>query len=170
MDIIIVLVFISLTLVVAGLVFFFSRLFEGDFEHGDRLSLLPLEDDDGMNQVDPENPDDKKMLAYLGDAKEMAEKKLETGPDRGATNIMINYALVIEKDADKAVAAKLSSMPEGWKDEAGSLNEFTWWCFENKVNLDQAEELSRKGVKLAAAGREKSMIMDKCRKYELNRQ
>ena len=59
MDIIIVLVFISLTLVVAGLVFFFSRLFEGDFEHGDRLSLLPLEDDDGMNQVDPEKPDDK---------------------------------------------------------------------------------------------------------------
>ncbi len=59
MDIIIVLVFISLTLVVAGLVFFFSRLFDGDFEHGDRLSLLPLEDDDGMNQVDPEKPDDK---------------------------------------------------------------------------------------------------------------
>ncbi len=59
MDIIIVLVFISLTLVIAGLVFFFSRLFDGDFEHGDRLSLLPLEDDDGMNQVDPEKPDDK---------------------------------------------------------------------------------------------------------------
>ena len=59
MDIIIALVFISLTLVIAGLVFFFSRLFEGDFEHGERLSLLPLEDDDGMNQIDPEKPDDK---------------------------------------------------------------------------------------------------------------
>ena len=59
MDIIIALVFISLTLVAAGLVFFFTRLFEGDFEHGERLSLLPLEDDDGMNQVDPELPDDK---------------------------------------------------------------------------------------------------------------
>ena len=59
MDIIIVLVFISLTLVAAGLVFFFTRLFDGDFEHGERLSLLPLEDDDGMNQVDPELPDDK---------------------------------------------------------------------------------------------------------------
>ena len=59
MDIIIALVFISLTLVIAGLVFFFSRLFEGDFEHGERLVLLPLEDDDGMNQVDPELPDDK---------------------------------------------------------------------------------------------------------------
>jgi cbb3-type cytochrome oxidase maturation protein len=59
LDIIIVLVFISLTLVVAGLIFFFSRLFDGDFEHGERLSLLPLEDDDGMNQVDPDLPDDK---------------------------------------------------------------------------------------------------------------
>jgi hypothetical protein len=58
-DIIIVLVFISLILVVGGLVFFFSRLFQGDFEHGDRLSLLPLEDDDGTNQVDAPLPGDK---------------------------------------------------------------------------------------------------------------
>ena len=64
MDIIIVLVFVSLTLVVAGLVFFFSRLFDGDFEHGERLSLLPLEDDDGMNEVDSEIADDK--LDQLG--------------------------------------------------------------------------------------------------------
>jgi len=48
MDIVIVLVFISLMLVIAGLLFFFTRLFQGDFDHGDRLSLLPLEDDDGM--------------------------------------------------------------------------------------------------------------------------
>ena len=59
MDVIIALVFISLTLVIAGLVFFFSRLFEGDFEHGERLSLLPLEDDDGMNQLDSPKGDDK---------------------------------------------------------------------------------------------------------------
>ena len=55
MDIIIALVFISLTLVIAGLVFFFSRLVEGDFEHGERLSLLPLEDDDGMKNDKPDN-------------------------------------------------------------------------------------------------------------------
>lgn len=54
MDVIIALVFISLTLVAAGLLFFFTRLFEGDFEHGERLSLLPLEDDTGMKEIDPE--------------------------------------------------------------------------------------------------------------------
>ena len=59
MDVIIALVFISLTLVIAGLVFFFTRLFEGDFEHGDRLSLLPLADDDGMNQIPTKSGDDK---------------------------------------------------------------------------------------------------------------
>ena len=52
MDILIALVFISLMLVIAGLVFFFSRLAEGDFEHGERLSLLPLADDDGMEDDD----------------------------------------------------------------------------------------------------------------------
>ena len=65
MEVIIVLVFFSLTLVIAGLVFFFTRLLDGDFEHEERLSLLPLADDDGMNQidaakeVDPGNRDDK---------------------------------------------------------------------------------------------------------------
>ena len=59
MDVIIALVFISLTLVIAGMVFFFSRLFDGDFEHGDRLSLLPLADDDGMKKNSDETEGDK---------------------------------------------------------------------------------------------------------------
>ena len=47
MDVLIVTVFVSLILVVAGLILFVSRLHGGDFEHGDRLSLLPLSDDGG---------------------------------------------------------------------------------------------------------------------------
>jgi len=39
--------FVSLMLVIAGVVLFVSRARAGDFEHGDRLSLLPLADDDG---------------------------------------------------------------------------------------------------------------------------
>ena len=46
MEVIVILVFISLCLVTAGLVFFVSRIRQGDFEHGDRLSLLPLEADE----------------------------------------------------------------------------------------------------------------------------
>lgn len=65
MDVIVVLVFFSLALVIAGLIFFFNRLHAGDFEHSERLTLLPLADDDGTKEelrrkeVDPQNGDDK---------------------------------------------------------------------------------------------------------------
>lgn len=50
MDVVIVLVFISLMLVFGALVFFASRLKDGDFDHGDRLALLPLQDDEGTSE------------------------------------------------------------------------------------------------------------------------
>ncbi|HPF35991.1 MAG TPA: cytochrome oxidase [Candidatus Krumholzibacteria bacterium] len=46
MDVLMVTAFVSLLLVVAGIVLFVSRVKAGDFEHGDRLSLLPLADDE----------------------------------------------------------------------------------------------------------------------------
>jgi len=45
-DIVIGLVVVSLALVALGLIFFFARLRAGDFDHGERLSLLPLREDD----------------------------------------------------------------------------------------------------------------------------
>lgn len=49
MDVLKITVFISLLLAVAGLVLFVSRVKQGDLEHGDRLSLLPLEDEQTDN-------------------------------------------------------------------------------------------------------------------------
>lgn len=46
MDIVIGLVVVSLALVALGLLFFFTRLRAGDFDHGERLSLLPLREDE----------------------------------------------------------------------------------------------------------------------------
>jgi hypothetical protein len=66
MDVLIVTVFVSLILVIAGLVLFVTRLRQGDFEHGDRLSLLPLEDSErpvadpqGKPQEDPQTESQK---------------------------------------------------------------------------------------------------------------
>ena len=44
MEVLIVLVFVSLVLVTAAVVMFIMRVRGGDFEHGERLSLLPLDD------------------------------------------------------------------------------------------------------------------------------
>jgi cbb3-type cytochrome oxidase maturation protein len=53
MDVVILLVFISLMLVAAALAFFIYRLREGDFEHGDRLSLAPLNNDEPAPERTP---------------------------------------------------------------------------------------------------------------------
>lgn len=55
MDILIVTLFASLVLVIAGLVFFVLRMQAGDFEHGDRLSLLPLQDDEPTDSSEDES-------------------------------------------------------------------------------------------------------------------
>jgi cbb3-type cytochrome oxidase maturation protein len=51
MDVLIILVFISLVLVVGGLIFLFQTLKSGDSEHADRLSLLPLARDDEAQET-----------------------------------------------------------------------------------------------------------------------
>ena len=65
MDVVILLVFVSLALVAAGLFFFVHRLREGDFEHGDRLALAPLADDES------------------GDAEPSSEAAADSSPESG---------------------------------------------------------------------------------------
>jgi len=54
MEILILTVFVSLTLVAAGLTFFAWNVHHGTHDHSDRLSLLPLEDD--ARQVPTDSP------------------------------------------------------------------------------------------------------------------
>ncbi len=46
MNVIPLLVFVSLVLVAFALLFFYFTVKQGDHEHADRLSLLPLEEDE----------------------------------------------------------------------------------------------------------------------------
>jgi tetratricopeptide (TPR) repeat protein len=74
--------------------------------------------------------------------------------------IMVEKSLLITGDKKAAVRYKMATMPDGWLEDAGKLNGFCWWCFENRVNLEDAERLSRKSVELAKPGRRKAMNLD----------
>ena len=54
MDVLILTLFVSLVLVAGGVIFLVVRARQGDFDHGDRLSLLPLADDAGHPEEDSE--------------------------------------------------------------------------------------------------------------------
>ena len=83
MDVIILLVFISLILVGAALAFFFSRLKDGDLDHGERLSLLPLLDDDGRNGSNDRRTATDRAADVAGDA---AERRSRTAKEEGTAH------------------------------------------------------------------------------------
>lgn len=75
-------------------------------------------------------------------------------------DLMVDKSLYMTHDNDAAVKYKKANMAEGWTEDPGQLNEFAWWCFENRVNLEEAERLARKGIELAEPGKSKAMILD----------
>lgn len=76
------------------------------------------------------------------------------------TKMAADYVLHVEKNVDKAITTKKASLAEGWMDSSEMLNSFAWWCYENKVNLEEAEQLARRGVELADSGVQKALVLD----------
>jgi hypothetical protein len=105
-------------------------------------------------------PDDKHVLNYVREGKTFAEKVKDKELQGYKDRIEISYSLYIEKDTPKAVEQKKNTYNEGWQDNANNLNNFAWWCFENKINLQEAEKMAERGINLAEAGSQKANIMD----------
>jgi tetratricopeptide (TPR) repeat protein len=101
-----------------------------------------------------------KAIPYLEKAMAMSEGSTDEGVLAIRKGMAVDHALQVEKDSDKAVALKRASMDEGWQEDAGQLNEFAWWCFENDVNLEEAQEMALKGVQLAGSDAERANILD----------
>lgn len=75
-------------------------------------------------------------------------------------DLAVLQAMYVEGDKEKGLALKRETFEEGWQDDALELNAFAWWCFENGVNLEEAETLARKGAELATDGDTRAMILD----------
>jgi len=97
---------------------------------------------------------------YLGDAVRETAGRSDGPIGAARRELLVEHALVVERDSTRAVQLKKASMRDGWMRHAESLNHFAWWCFENRLNLEEAESFARKGVELADAGREKANLLD----------
>jgi len=74
--------------------------------------------------------------------------------------LAVDYILLVEQDPDKALGVYRSRFPEGWTEDPEKLNEFAWWCFENNINLEEAQAMAMKGIELAENDAERANIMD----------
>jgi tetratricopeptide (TPR) repeat protein len=99
-------------------------------------------------------------VPFVQSAIEKTENTTDADVMTQRKKLLPDYALLVLKDKDKAVAYKKDSLGEGWTDRSSDLNRFAWWCFENKINLDEAYTMAGKGVQLAKPGTEKAQILD----------
>ena len=99
-------------------------------------------------------------VPYLKEAMAASEGNTDEDVAKARGRVGVDYALLVEHDNDKAVTLKKATMPEGWQDDARRLNSYAWWCFENGVDLEEAQALSLKSVELASSDQEKAGYLD----------
>ncbi len=99
-------------------------------------------------------------VAYLERAVEGAAGSSDPQEQTTRKELLAEHALYVLRDVGQAIAFKKSSLPAGWEERAADLNSIAWWCVEKRINLPEAEGLARKGVELAAPGKEKAMVLD----------
>ena len=113
-----------------------------------------------MSSISRQNDKTEDAAKYL--QKGLAASASSDDPEiKTIHNLMqVDYNLFVTGDSAKAVQFKKASMNDGWTEDANDLNSFAWWCYENLVNLDEAEKLARKAVNLSEPGKAKAMILD----------
>jgi tetratricopeptide (TPR) repeat protein len=114
-----------------------------------------------MSRVGKKEEDKATYYApYLKAALENTDGELEEGYEGLKDYLMVDHALLVDKDTQKAVKLKKSSMDEGWEDSSDQLNGYAWWCFENNVNLEEGQKMAEKAVELAESDTDKANILD----------
>jgi tetratricopeptide (TPR) repeat protein len=101
-----------------------------------------------------------RAVPYLKGAMDASEGSEEPGVAKIRAGLAVEAALLIDKDKEKALELKRATMPEGWMDSAGRLNQFAWWCFENEVNREEALELALRGVEIAETDGDRANVLD----------
>jgi len=126
-----------------------------DAAASDHLELAMM-----MSSLARGNDAPERAIPYLKRAMAYPEQDLDEGDLRTRGRLAVDYALLVTGDKNEAVALKKASQPEDWMESAGRLNAFAWWCFENEVNLEEAQVLAMRGVELATDDKQRASILD----------
>jgi tetratricopeptide (TPR) repeat protein len=113
-----------------------------------------------MADLATDKKDPELLAPYLEPALAASSGLTDERSRKTRADLEVAGALLVKGDKELALSLKRKAMPGGWEQSPSSLNEFAWWCFENQVNLEEAEALARKGAELAPPGPEKAEILD----------
>ncbi len=101
-----------------------------------------------------------KAVPFIASAWDASEGSTDEEVIKYRDYLEVSHALLVEKDSAKAFDLYREKMPEGWQEDPEQLNKIAWWCFENNVNLEEAQDLAAKGIELAEVDQEKANLLD----------
>jgi tetratricopeptide (TPR) repeat protein len=107
-----------------------------------------------------EDEDPEGAAPYIAAGLAASEGTDDPDLQKSRRKLLISEALLVKGDRELALSLVREDLPEGWEEDPGRLNGFAWWCFENEINLEEAETLARKGAELAEDDAEKAQILD----------
>ena len=113
-----------------------------------------------LSDVASDRNDPSLIQPYAAPALEASAGLTDARSKKLRTEIEVADALLVKKDQVLAVQLMKASMPPGWEQNAGELNDFAGWCFQHKVDMPEAQTLARKAVDLAEPGAEKAQVLD----------
>jgi tetratricopeptide (TPR) repeat protein len=103
---------------------------------------------------------DEVIIPYLKMARPFVQNIEDPDLEGRQTGVLAEYALIVDQDHEKAIGLKRASFSPGWETDPDILNEFAWWCFENEINLEEAEQLSRRSIELSEPNAEQANFLD----------
>ena len=60
----------------------------------------------------------------------------------------------------KALEHRIALQPENWEENAQALNNLAWWCFENRVELERAQQLAEDSIEKAESDASRANSLD----------
>lgn len=126
-----------------------------DTDVADKLNLASMITDVAKSAGEP-----GRAAPYLQAAMAASADATDEDLTGQRAHLAVDAALIVDENPEKALELMRGTMPEGWQEDPRRLNRFAWWCFENRVDLEEALALALKGVELAPDDESRAQILD----------
>ncbi len=84
----------------------------------------------------------------------------ENKKDPKYRELLADYILYIEENLSRATKVKKISMGQGWKDDRDKFYDYSKWCLEREINLEEAEMYARKAINLVFPGMYRARVLN----------
>jgi tetratricopeptide (TPR) repeat protein len=82
----------------------------------------------------------------------------ENKKDPTYRGLVADYKLYIDKDTVLAIKIKKLTLGQGWEEDRDKFYDYSKWCLEREINLEEAEAYARKAINMVYPGKFRARV------------